>query len=62
MAEVQVIIDKYKPDIILGNELWLNSDILNSEVFPANFTVYRKDSLLETLMLRILTGLTWIPT
>lgn len=43
IAEVEVIIDKYKPDIIFGNESWLNSDILNSEVFPANYTVYRKD-------------------
>ena len=43
IAEVEVIIDKYKPDIILGDELWLNPDILSSEVFPANYTVYRKD-------------------
>lgn len=43
IAEVEVIIDKYKPDIILGNESWLNPNILSSEVFPANYTVYRKD-------------------
>ena len=43
IAEVEVIIDKYKPDIILGNESWLNPDILSSEVFPANYTVYRKE-------------------
>ena len=43
IAEVEVIIDKYKPDIIFGNESWLNSDTLNSEVFPANYTIYRKD-------------------
>ena len=43
IAEVEVIIDNYKPDIILGNKSWLNPNILSSEVFPANYTVYRKD-------------------
>ena len=43
IADVEAIIDEYKPDIILGNESWLNSDILSSEIFPANYTVYRKD-------------------
>ena len=43
IADVEVIIDEHKPDIILGNESWLNSDILSSEVFPAKYTVHRKD-------------------
>ena len=43
IADVEVIIDEHKADIILGNESWLNSAILSSEVFPANYTVYRKD-------------------
>ena len=43
IADVEAIIDEYKPDIILGSESWLNSDILSSEIFPANYTVYRKD-------------------
>ena len=30
-------------DIILGNESWLSEEIASSEIFPPNYTVYRKD-------------------
>ena len=35
----------FKPDIIIGSESWLSSDIKNSEIFPDNFkiNVERKD-------------------
>ena len=36
-------INRVKPDIILGTESWLDPTIRNSEYFPPNFTVYRKD-------------------
>ena len=33
-----------KPDIIVGTESWLTSDITNSEIFPKDlYTIYRKD-------------------
>ena len=43
VADFEAIIDEHKPDIILGNESWLNCDIFSSEFFPANYTVHRKD-------------------
>ena len=42
-AELHTIIDSAKPDIILGNESWLNPDIKNSENFPESFDAVRKD-------------------
>ncbi|XP_053395970.1 uncharacterized protein LOC128556094 [Mercenaria mercenaria] len=32
-----------KPDIVLGTESWLKPHIKNSEVFPPDYKVYRKD-------------------
>ena len=31
------------PDFVVGSESWLSHSIINSEVFPSNFTVFRKD-------------------
>ena len=42
-AELLKIIDSSKPDIILGNESWLNPDIANSEIFPEDYDAIRKD-------------------
>ena len=42
-AELLTIIDSSKPDIILGNESWLNPDIANSEIFPEDYDAIRKD-------------------
>ena len=42
-AELEAAINYIKPDIICGTESWLNSNIKSSEVFPENFTAYRKD-------------------
>ncbi len=41
--ELQAILEETKPDIVFGTESWLDSNILTSEVFPNNFSVYRKD-------------------
>lgn len=38
-----VMVDSVKPDIIVGTESWLRPDIMNSEIFPSNYTVYRRD-------------------
>ena len=37
------LIDAHNPDIIIGSESWLKSDILSCEVFPPGYTVYRHD-------------------
>ena len=42
-AELHTIINSAKPDIILGNESWLTSDIKNLEIFPDCFEAVRKD-------------------
>ena len=42
-AELHAVLESVKPDVVFGNESWLDGNILNSEVFPENFTVYRKD-------------------
>ncbi|XP_045210521.2 uncharacterized protein LOC123561924 [Mercenaria mercenaria] len=39
----QVMMSTVKPDIVLGTESWLKSHIKNSEVFPPDYKVYRKD-------------------
>ena len=43
IADLAVVINEYKPDIVLGNESWLMSDINSSEIFPESYKVYRKD-------------------
>ena len=37
------LLDTYNPDIIFGTESWLKPDLLSSEVFPAGYSVYRRD-------------------
>ena len=41
--ELWCLIDAVKPDIIYGCETWLNPNVGNSEIFPPEFNVYRKD-------------------
>ena len=36
IADIAVLIDEHKPDIVFGNESWLKPDIKNSEIFPDN--------------------------
>lgn len=45
VADIAAVIDEYKPDIILGNESWLNSTIASSEIFPDGDTIPKKDRL-----------------
>ena len=37
------LLNSCHPDIVFGYESWLNASISNSEIFPPNYTVYRKD-------------------
>ena len=37
------MVDSVKLDINVGTESWLRPNIMNSEIFPSNYTVYRCD-------------------
>ena len=41
------LIHTYDPDIIVGCKSWLTNDILSSEIFPSNYTIFRKDRTLQ---------------
>ncbi|CAC5405350.1 unnamed protein product [Mytilus coruscus] len=41
--ELLNMIDTSNPEIILRTETWLRPDILSSEIFPPQYSVYRKD-------------------
>ena len=42
-ADLEASINYIKPDVICGSESWLNNNIKSSELFPENYTAYRKD-------------------
>ena len=42
-AAHEVYMSSKNMDIIFGTESWINSDILDAEIFPQNFLVFRKD-------------------
>ena len=37
------LIDTHKPHIVFGTESWLKPSVSSSEVFPSDYTVYRRD-------------------
>ena len=37
------MLDNYSPDIVIGCETWLNSSILDNEIMPTNYKLYRRD-------------------
>lgn len=41
--EFTALLESVKADIVFGTESWLNPTIADSEVFPNEFIVYRKD-------------------
>ena len=43
IADIAVLINEHKPDIVFRNESWLKPDIKNSEIFPDSYKIYRKD-------------------
>jgi hypothetical protein len=42
-TEFQTFLTDTDPDIVLGTESWLKPDISNSEIFPQEYTVFRRD-------------------
>ena len=43
IADIAAVVDQYKPDIILGTESWLSSNIESNEIFPKGYKIFRKD-------------------
>ncbi len=43
VAEFQTFLADTDPDIILGTESWLKPEVSSSEVFPQEYSVFRKD-------------------
>ncbi|CAC5409269.1 unnamed protein product [Mytilus coruscus] len=41
--QVENIIDSTKPDVIIATETWLDQSITNSQIFPQEYNIYRKD-------------------
>ena len=41
--ELLNLIDDYHPNIIIGTETWLSSDISSVEFLPAGYTAFRRD-------------------
>lgn len=46
-------IDDLRPDVIIGTESWLDPSIHTSEIFPSNFTVFRKDRASDNIFIAI---------
>jgi len=42
-VELCDLVDRYKPDVVIGMETWLKEDISKAEVFRADFTTFRSD-------------------
>jgi len=38
------LVDTYNPDVDTGTGSWIKEDIINAEVFMADFTTYRMDT------------------
>ena len=43
VPDLQVLIDKHKPDVIIGTESHLKSTILTPEITPPGFSTFRRD-------------------
>jgi hypothetical protein len=42
-ASFAACVENQNPDIVIGTESWLDGSVSNTEIFPHNFTVFRKD-------------------
>ena len=46
--QIQNLVDSTKPDVIIATETWLDPTISNSQIFPPNYNIYRKDRKVNT--------------
>ena len=42
-AETLELLERLKPDVLIGTETWLRADIKDSEILTHHYTIYRKD-------------------
>ncbi|KAK6980152.1 formin-like protein 14 [Biomphalaria glabrata] len=42
-ADLEILLQCEKPDIIAGTETWLHPEIYNAEIFNSNYEIFRKD-------------------
>ena len=45
VQELDIFTELVEPDVIIGTESWLTPEIMNSEIFPQNYTIFRHDRL-----------------
>ena len=43
VAELAICLDTHKPDTLIGTESWLSEGVSNSEIFPPDYSIIRKD-------------------
>ncbi|XP_072020074.1 uncharacterized protein [Amphiura filiformis] len=43
VAELAICLDSHQPDVLIGTESWLSAGVSNSEIFPPDYSVIRKD-------------------
>ena len=43
VPELTACLENHKPDVVIGTETWLYPSVQNSELFPEDYTVIRKD-------------------
>jgi Reverse transcriptase (RNA-dependent DNA polymerase)/Endonuclease-reverse transcriptase len=43
VRKFQADVKIYDPDVIMGNESWLDDSIPDSQIFPSGYVIYRKD-------------------
>ena len=48
IQEFQIFLSVTDPDLVLGTESWLKPDITNSEAFPPEYAVFRRDRKSDT--------------
>ena len=48
IQEFQTFLSVTDPDLVMGTESWLKPDITNSEVFPPEYAVFRRDRKSDT--------------
>ena len=43
VPELDIVLESTSPDIIIGTETWTNNTMHSSELYPDNYTIYRRD-------------------
>ncbi|CAC5402327.1 unnamed protein product [Mytilus coruscus] len=46
-CQVKNLVESTHPDIVIGTEIWIDSSIKDSQIFPSGYKIYRKDRQLS---------------